>query len=273
MDNQQIYSGRRVKAAMEQASNHNVDGIILGPSHAEVGIIPELLDGYFVNLALSSQDLYYNYAALRYCCECHYEKIQNMSILILDLCDYIYFNYDVSLCKEIRNYLKFGGMEDPHNYIYNRHYSQPWDELVKEAHSVIPAEQDRITRIVSDTEIENYPCTNSLRVKRYDQTVEENKKVLYKLLELVYTINPSMRVYCITLPHYCETRKLLADSLDRWHDEYYEIIQNAKAQFDFKFLDYIYHDISTKRNYYYDPTHFNVEGAAAFTEILKNDMK
>lgn len=43
----------------------DIDGIILGNSHAFHGILPEYLDGNFVNLACRSQDIYYNYKAFQ----------------------------------------------------------------------------------------------------------------------------------------------------------------------------------------------------------------
>jgi hypothetical protein len=254
-------------------SSRNLDGIILGLSPAEVGIIPERLsDGYFVNLAMSSQDIYYNYATLRYCNAHHTERLRRMSVLILDLMGYAYFNYDVSLTREIKNYLTFGGIEDPHNYPANKNYSLPWDELVRQARSVPLAPQNR-NRIVKDTDIDYFPFSNSLRTKRFDATIQENIAVFHALLKLARQINPSMRIVCLILPRFYKTHERLAGVYDFWRDEYMNIIRDAQKRYGFEFLDYTDHGISTQRELFFDPVHLNAAGAAVFTDLLRSDLE
>ena len=54
-----------VDRVMKNPLHKEYTGMVLGISHAEVGIIPELLTGNFCNLAVSSQDIYYNYITLK----------------------------------------------------------------------------------------------------------------------------------------------------------------------------------------------------------------
>jgi hypothetical protein len=271
---QHVPSGGHVKAIMEKRDHRgDIDGMILGISHAEDGIIPERMsDGCFVNLSLSSQDIYYNYATLRYCAACHMDKLRCMSMLIVDMFDYTYFNYDVSLCKEIRNYLAFGGIEDPHNYPANKNYSLPWDELVRQAQSVHFASQNR-NRIVKDDDVEKFPFSNVLRTKRFEATIQENVAVFHKLLELARDINPSMRIVCLILPRFYKTRERLAAVLDRWRAEYLDIIRDAQERHAIAFLDYTDHAISTHRELYYDAAHLNAAGAVAFSDLLRSDLR
>ena len=246
--------------------------MILGISHAECGIIPEQLSGgCFVNLALSSQDIYYNYATLRYCCVHHAERLRRMSVLMLDLFDYTYFNYDVSLSRDIKNYLSYGGIEDPHNYPANKNFSLPWDELVRQAQSFQPVPQNR-NRVVKDTDIDRFPFSSSPRTKRFDATIQENIAVFHELLKLARQINPSMRIICLVLPRFCKTRERLAGVLDSWRGEYLDIIRDAQERYGFEFLDYTDHMISTRRELYYDSAHLNAAGAAAFTDLLRADL-
>lgn len=266
-----VPSGRHVRSMMVNGER-NIDGIILGISHAEVGIIPEQLSGgCFVNLALSSQDIYYNYATLRYCCVHHAERLRRMSMLMLDLFDYTYFNYDVSLSREIRPYLTYGGIEAPHNYTANKNYTLPWDELVRQARAVQLAPQNR-NRIVRDADVEKFPFFSALRTKRFEATVQENIAVFHELLNLARSTNPSMRIVCLILPRFYKTRERLAEVLDRWRDEYLDIIGDARERYGFEFLDYTDHMISTRRELYYDSAHLNAAGAAAFTDLLRADL-
>lgn len=75
------------------------NGMVLEISHAEVGILPKALNGDFCNLAVSSQDIYYNMKTLKYCIDNYPNKIQDLQYLIFEMYDYTYFNYDVSLSK------------------------------------------------------------------------------------------------------------------------------------------------------------------------------
>ncbi len=270
----QVPSGRNVRTLMENHERfEEIDGMILGLSQAEVGIIPERLsDGCLVNLALSSQDIYYNYATLRYCAARHMEQLSRMSVLIIDMFDYTYFNYDVSLGREIRNYLKFGGIEDPHNYYANKNYSQPWAELVKEAQNDQPKAQNR-ERIVKDTDLEKFPNSNALRTKRFETTIQENILTFHKLLKLARDINPNMHIVCLILPRFFKTRERFAEVFDHWRCEYLDIIRDSQKQYGLDFLDYTNHAITLRRELYFDAPHLNVTGAKLFTDLLRSDLE
>ena len=195
-----------------------------------------------------------------------------MSVLILDLFDYTFFNYDVSLSREIRNYLTYGGIEDPHNYPSNKNYSLPWDEFVRQARDIPRWPQNR-NRIIEDEDIDHFSVSSSLRTKRYDATIQENIAVFHELLKLARQINPSMRIVCFILPRFCKMRERLFGVLDSWRGEYLEIIRDAQERFGFEFLDYTDHAISTRRELYYDSSHFNAAGAAVFTDLFRGDLE
>ncbi len=246
--------------------------MILGISHAEVGIIPERLsDGCFVNLAMSSQDIYYNYATLRYCAARHPEQLRSMSMLIVDLFDYTYFNYDVSLCREIRNYIVFGGIEDPHNYYRNKNYSISWDALIADAQNVQLVKQNR-SRIVEDTDVDVFPYSCALRTKRFEASVQENVEVFHKLLRLALQINPSMRIVCLILPRFYKTQERLSGVLGRWRGEFLDIMKDVQMRYGAAFLDYTNHAVSTHRELFYNSAHLNADGAAVFTDLLRRDL-
>lgn len=270
----QVPSGRHVRSLMEDRERYEkIDGMILGPSQAEVGIVPERLsEGCFVNLALSSQDIYYNYATLRYCAAEHMEQISRMSALIIDMMDYCYFNYDVSLSREIRNYIRFGGIEDPHNYYANKNYNKPWEELVMEAHNDHPKPQNR-SRIVKDSDLEQFPNSNALRTKRFETTIEENTMTFHRLLKLARDINPNMRIICLFLPRFYKTRERFSEVFARWNSEYMEILRESQKQYGFEFLDYTDHAITMRRDLYFDAPHLNVTGAKLFTNLLRSDLE
>ena len=90
---------------MLNPSHDSYDGVILGLSNVEVGVIPSQFKAAFCNLAVSSQDIYYNLKTLEYCYENYYEKLKNLKYAIVDLHDYNYFNFDTSLSNSAVKYL------------------------------------------------------------------------------------------------------------------------------------------------------------------------
>lgn len=70
----------RADLVMSNPLHHSYDGLILGLSHAEVGILADRLQGHYANLAVSSQDIYYNYKTLEYCIDNYWEKIKISNI-------------------------------------------------------------------------------------------------------------------------------------------------------------------------------------------------
>ena len=72
----------------------NIEGVILGISHAVTGIssIPR-----FVNLAVRSQDIYYNIKSFKYYIE---KSKANIKTVVFEMYDYNYLNFDISRSKQ-----------------------------------------------------------------------------------------------------------------------------------------------------------------------------
>lgn len=122
-----------VKRIMSNPLFHSYDGLVLGLSHAECGVLTNRLSGRFANLAVSSQDLYYNMRTLEYCFSNYSNKLKDMEYLVLDMYDYTYFNYDTSMTKQALRYYSFGGYNlDPHNLEKNSNYNgaSALDEII-----------------------------------------------------------------------------------------------------------------------------------------------
>lgn len=295
----------RVKKIMNNPiKGKGVEGIILGISHAEVGIIPErLLDGKFVNLAVSSQDLYSNYKTLCYCYEHHFGQIGNLKYIVLDLFDYTYFNYDVSLGNEIINYIRFNGIADSHNYNYNKNYNYSFESIIDLFHF---AGLEGITQYMVDLweclfdnpyvcagyegydgvdisgRVGIYPVGDIKKIeemvkkprvlKRFEKTIEENITNLRKIFELAMKINQDIKILCVIIPRYIKAQKEFEKIGGAWKEEFYSILDKLHAEYKFKFIDYNDSPIAMKREYYYDESHLNCIGAIKFTEIINKAL-
>lgn len=277
----------------------NYKGMILGLSYSAVGILPELLEEPFINLSVSSQDLFYNLKTLEYCMEKYPEKIKNLKYLVLDLFDYTYFNYDVSKSKTIVTYVSTRGfINNEHNFALNKNYDTEyrdivssilrhfykdvteeklllWDSLfgdihMKDGYKGFSVSEDLCyrTKIVTDEDVEKYVVDTSIVKNRYEDTIKENISIFYQILETAKKINPDIRIMCILLPTYSKAQEKAADYYKDWKTEFYNIISNAKQKYDFEFYDLKDNPISQKAECYMDISHFNYAGAMEFTKLL-----
>ena len=93
------------------------EGLFLGISHAYTDIIPEVLKVPFANLAMSSQDIYYNYSILKYVIMKYPQKLRDVKYVLIDMYRYNYFNFDVSKSKVATRYFEWSGIwDDGHNF-------------------------------------------------------------------------------------------------------------------------------------------------------------
>lgn len=288
---------------MQNPGNGPYDGIILGISHTEVGIVKERLKGNFCNLAVSSQDLYFQYKTLEYCVEKYFEKIKNLKYAIIDLYDYHYFNYNTSYSKSATKYLLYGGYNlDPHDYDVNKLNTISFEEVVNRINAGKVAgiteedyqlfmqlfpdvyEQNNYqefcpnfddlrgrTKVVTDAEIKGYEYSRTTVTKIHKGNITANVNALRNLMQLLKLINPEIKIYTVVIPKYIETEVLDAAGL-KAHEGYFNaVVEDLKKTFDFTHLDFKkISKISRCRNYYYDAAHLNYFGALQLTDELNN---
>lgn len=296
-------STQKVDRVMQNPNNKDgYDGIILGVSHGAVGINPKLLKGNFCNLAASSQDIYYNLKTLEYCIENYYEKIKNLKYAILDIFDYNYLNYDVSLTSDLINYLSWGGYNlDYHNYNQNKNFDLSVEEELAKINSKIIKPLSIEERNLRDTLFENLYINSQLKMfrdfaspeqrskkvekgfndyclpdympkygsERFDKTIKENKVYFEETLKNLCKINPNIKLYFIIIPRYETVEKVHKTKYAHWKVEYEEFIYSLRSNYNFTYLNFKdCKEISSHNEYYQDVAHLNYDGATAFTKLL-----
>ncbi|HAZ90704.1 MAG TPA: hypothetical protein DCX21_01895 [Eubacterium sp.] len=293
----------RADRCMKAVSSEGLDGIILGISMAAVGIIPEML-GNYVNLAVSSQDLYYNYKTLDYCYNKYNTKLRTAKRVIIDMYDYTYFNFDVSLgIMALPYYSRYHGfILDSHNFEDNHLYSYDfsrltsyvinsqsesfvaakkvlWDKIfdMKNSYNVyadisFPIRWGERFHIASDEEIANYNVKTSIVTRTYQKTIDENVATFEKLLKLIYRINPDMDIVLVFMPFYYQTQ-MKYEALYQNHKEFFlNTITEFKKRYPIRFINYKNCFLAHEKRCYFDAIHFNYWGASNFTKLLKNDL-
>ena len=206
-------------------------GMILGISHAEVGFLANRFQSC-CNLAVSSQDLFYNFKTLQYCISKYWPKIKELQYLIIDMYDYNYFNLDTSLSENIYNYYAWGGYNlDEHNLKNNKHYTvnlhdiksyllmkryegiddskiDLWNELFPDTNFmnnyaeffIYQGIEERM-KTLSEEMISKFEVTSSVAKKEFTATIEENITIMKNLLKLVYETWPDIKVYLTILSY------------------------------------------------------------------------
>ena len=113
---------------MRSLGGDSIEGMILGNSFVRFGYIEDKNIFPTINLAVPSQDLFYNSRVFDMCVTNYKQRMRNLKFIIIDLYDYNYFNGDISKGKGLYDYFMWGGIVEEHNY-YEKHNIDFDDEL------------------------------------------------------------------------------------------------------------------------------------------------
>ncbi len=275
------------------------EGIILGISHALAGIKTKYMKSSWLNLAMWSQDIFYNKCVLRYMLEKYRPRFDKLKYIVFDMFDYSYFNYDTSMSLNIPTYIENGGYSDnPHHYAENSNFADEydwesfvegirllklqdisddnldvWDTYFKDYHSITgftDIEDKCITEFASDERLK-YQYGGLMR-HAFSSTVQENIQLFDELLTVIESFNPEIKVYLIVMPRYYgvyETDQNDSDVMT-WKERFYNIIEKLGDSHDFELIDFNGCDMSINRKNYMEAGHFNVFGAYRFTKLLED---
>lgn len=292
-----VYAKRELwKRKMESHNLKQVRGMIFGNSHAAYGFLEEELWIPFINLAVSSQDLYYMYHVFNKSIETFGDKIKNLEYIVIDLYDYIEFNIDISMTSYYLDYMYNGGLQgDEHNYKKNKNFNNPLtEEMFKNYYVILEGEKqesldhifdncntefdtepnNRWYHIEADTWLPAGPIIGTVTTKRFDYTVQENLNIIVKFIEKIRSVNHKMKIVFTLLPKYITVEKATELSMGVWKEEFEQIISDICSNYQIHFLNYKdKKDISNNHMFYYDPRHLNTIGARAVTAILNEDLK
>lgn len=280
------------------------NGCVLGLSHAEVGINTDFLDGNWCNLAISSQDLYGNKKVLEYAYSRYEKRFANLKYVIIDMFDYVYFNYDTSMASNAMNYLgnviNIHGIR--HHFKQNKLYEEMQNNITKSylfCDNKILKESDRkkLEVLFEDVHKDEYIFRNyqreksvhiinksddnylkpmympAIAKKHFPETIKENINIFKELLEFLYSINSEIKIYAILLPRYYTIERIHRVIYQEWKEEFENIIKEFKKIMNFEFINYKeYAPISENNNFYADVSHLNQIGAIAFTSLLNETL-
>ncbi|NMB07161.1 MAG: SGNH/GDSL hydrolase family protein, partial [Tissierellia bacterium] len=267
-------------------SKDRVKGFITGLSYFEVGIDTNKLKLPLVNLSLSSQDLFYDFAMLKYAIN-SIDDLKNVKYVILGLSNYS-FRYDLSktqnpetkrkpkvyypLLKDLHNYksknkviYEYELLKENINYFFQDNYLFKIFEYKKDKFNILwdkmmnrVFEPKRLSKEERKREI--YLAQRWSQV--YPDTKKENIMIFRELLQylqdkevkITIVTNPVTNFYKTYFPLNCR-------------EEFIDIISEFQKEFKFTFID-AYNMDSFNDSDFYDSSHLNRSGAKKFTEII-----
>lgn len=243
-----------------------------GISYTALGFKEENCIKKALNLAFSSQDLFYDYHTIKYIIEKYKYKIYNIKHIIIGL-SYYSFEYDMSMsAMKGKTVLYYEVLKNSHHFhdidrVYNEHYisKKIADKLVRKLENGYYDFSEITAPDFND--MENKWAIGKKQVeidcnKNYPDTVKENTEIFKAYLKLLKNNNikpivvvfPASRYYT---KHFCR----------RIEDEFNKIIAEIKKEYDFQFIDYFRSDLFCDDDFH-DVSHLNSKGAEKFTEIL-----
>lgn len=267
-------------------------GIISGISYHEVGIDVNYLKDNFANLAVSGEDLYYNYLRVKnIISSCEFE---NLKYCIIGLTPYS-FQYDLSLTKskfgEKRPNIYYSFYKDYHNYknkdreglfydnfeikadrVFVKYYKtilmksfrydfeKKWNIMVKSKFN-----SKKLTREGLKNEIERVKNEGN---KHYPITVNENYNILIEYIQLLIKNNIKPIIVI------CPVTNFYKSNFSQYiYNEFLNLVNNVQYKFNnqIQVLNY-YESSSFEELDFYDSSHLNIYGAEKFTKRLQEDI-
>ncbi len=286
---------------MNQSVSH-YETIALGLSHAEVGIVPDIMTRPIANLAVGGQDIFYNFEILKYCIRKYPEKLTGLKNVIIDMFDYTYFNYDTSLSRNaITYFVKSGGILLAHHFDSNKnmtidfrsvlnsidsyHYRKVtenqvliWDKVVipdmfgaplYKGYTTMPFLANRIGKYIPNEDNASSFLNTSLIHKKHLETIKENETLFLSILEFINALNPEINIHLVLFPQHISSHKDDDHLMEQWKEYFYNKISEYRSTFNnISFHDFKYCDISHDSDLFADIDHLNYEGAIRFTQML-----
>lgn len=274
--------------------------MILGNSHARDGILADYLPMPSVNLATSSQDIYFNTRIFELCLAEHKDALSQLKYIIFDLYDYNIFNIDVSATEDFFNYLASGGVLEAHNYEKSKQCKKGFEKDVFDRLYFLTSKSDSIERIMQalfydtgsklDESIEESycrtkvihkmeplateKCFGGVVTKRYEETIYENRIILENFCQNVSRLDSNIQIIFTLLPRYITMERIMEPIMCKWREEFEAIVGMLCDKYNAKLLNMKNRkDISENPYFYWDINHLNTAGGISMTSLLESKLE
>lgn len=254
----------------EFIQKNKIEGIITGLSYAEVGINTNFFNGEFINFALSSQDLYYDYKLLEYFLKI--EKVKNnIKYVILNLA-YYSFDFDLSRTLERnRVHRYYPIIKDTHNYkdefrikLLNKMYNLRWtNEDYAEINNL---KKNIVMRNDKETIQKGKKCAIYHSKMKSEEIKKENLEIFETILKLLKQNNISPLILI------CPVSKYYYEHYDKKRiKEFYCNIDFYIQRDNIKIVDFFDSELFDNSDFW-DDSHLNSKGAIKLTKLIEKEL-
>lgn len=255
---------------MKMLRHNSVETLITGLSYYDVGLIEEEFNSTTVNIALSGQDLHYDYLVFKHLIE-NYKSFGNLKNIIIGL-SYYSFNYDLSktdsrICRH--RYI---------NYIKDEHNDNEDLRLINDIYLTkfsiyddINKRRDKLLSKICDlnNEYKEYLLYEGKKQSKmsYPSSIEKNIEHLKNMLDIAK--EKGVRPILLISPVTNDYSSLFTNSSLK--QEFYLIIEKLNKEYDFIFYDY-FNDENFSNDDFYDYAHLNKQGAIKFSKMISSKI-
>lgn len=281
------------ESKLKKYNLNELKGLIFGNSHAACGFLENEIEMPFANLAISGQDIYYNYLTYKQCLKISGEKLRKLQYIIIDMYDYCYFNFDTSLTENAIKYIFSGGILDEHNFEKNCGFTKSfYEELAVRRY--FPEKLSCMKQLFYDTNIDynhlqsdkryNHiekntmlsqgPILGSIVRKRNLLTIDENIKLMHLFLSDIKKNHKNINIIFTLIPRYIDMEYIYEPFIKSWKNEFTDILKVLCSKYNAFFINYkICKELSENPMFYYDVEHMNTVGGTALSSLLNKDLK
>lgn len=257
------------------------EGILMGMSYAKDGFYPMYFDRKFFNFSARGMDLHYHYHTLKRVfayMEGHPKLYEELKYIVFELPYYI-FNYDVSKEASLLKY-RMSQISSTGSW---HHALEPeegktlraqWEAYIELFGKKLSRQETIYTGNPFSREIRRQPDEPEKRFEAFyslkEENIAENERIWRDTIQLIYRFKKDIKVAVVIFPQ--------SDRCQEWggvksvRDMFYEIIMDTTRNFpNINVFDYftIYYG---HREYFYDYSHLNVQGAGEFSKHLNGEF-
>lgn len=284
-----------------RAQKSDVDGIVVGLSYSRNGVDMKKINGNYINLSLSSQDIYYAYKIAK-------EIIDSNNNINKCIIGTGYYSFYLDMSKSVNDGIPriknvyYPIFKDSHNFSYTDKTSNTTlgdcvdkytkyifkvDEIEKRLSKLLDynyqgyfdnSKTRKSISLISGIELASINLENKMKLakerstlhnklKKNKTTRDENIKILKKFLE--YLISNNVKPILVNF----NNTKYYNKFLDKEYIiEFNNIIQDLKVKYKFEFIDLNKYSSTFEDQDFVDFDHLSDTGAVKATEIINRKI-
>ncbi len=262
--------------------NQQFDGLCFGMSYSYNCFLTHFFSKNFYKLSYFGADFYFHKQNIEYLADKKSNSIRNVSYIVFDL-PYYCFNWDLSKAKKtIRN--RFSLLEpfnDYHNYGTNtleKWYIKEYKILKQMFYKKLQVNKSSFSNnfeprifVDFDEQKDHFSSLEHVWTSIHQDTIHENIYIFRKILDLLNTLNPRIKICIVIFPMYLEFLEENKQDINNMKRIFYNIINDFKKNFNIQIIDCF--EMFQDKTLYFDVHHLNSYGGYKISTFLESEFQ